>query len=361
MKGAAMLRITFCWTHLSGYVAACFRALAAQPSVALQVVAFRAGDAAPFDDATLGGYPVRLMSESERRDDEVVERTALGHRPQVLVISGWSHAPYRRLVDLASRLGISTVLAADTPIRFDWRQRFAPLIIGRYLGKFDAVVVPGERGYQLMRFWGVDHARIWKGLYGVDHAALAPLGPERAALRGGWPRRFVFVGRLVPEKGIAVLLEAYRAYRDTAEDPWPLAVLGTGALIRDVAQAPGVVAPGFVQPVALGDWLLQSGVFVLPSLVEPWGAALVEAASSGLPILCTDACGAAVEVVRDFHSGRVVPAASAQRLAEVLWWFHERTSRLASMGAASAELASAYSAERWAERWLELTRSLGHA
>lgn len=356
-----MPRVTFCWNRLTGYAAACFRALAARPGVELRVVAFEAYATAPYDARLLAGFEQTILPAGVGRDDPAVASAALGQRPDVLVISGWAHPPYRRLVDQVRGSPTRLVLAMDTPRRPGWRQRLAPLVVGRYLRRFDAYAVPGARGEALLRYWGVAPGRIHQGLYGVDHAALAGHLEARARGPGGWPRRFLFVGRLEAVKGVPVLLEAYRRYRASVAEPWPLAVLGAGTLAAAVRAEPGVEPAGFVQPDALGPWLERSGAFVLPSLDDPWPLALVEAAAAGLPLVASDACGSADEVVREGQSGLLVPAGSVARLAEALGWCHANAGSLPDLGRRAQALAEPWSAERWADRWSALARQLAGA
>jgi glycosyltransferase involved in cell wall biosynthesis len=348
------LRITFCWTHLSGYAAACFREFSKRPGIDLRVVAFTADSAAPFDDSGFSGFSLRLLSCDERSRYNVVRSLVAQGSPDVLVVSGWAHRPYTKLVSDPALRGVRLILAADTPLRFDWRQRIAPLWIGRYLRSFDAIAVPGERGYQVMRYWGVPYAKLYRGLYGIDYASMAPLLGRRAATAGGWPMRFLFMGRLIAQKGIETLVAAYGRYREQVDDPWPLSICGTGPLEDRLAAVPGIMPRGFLQPEQLLSTMLESGAFVLPSWIDPWPLVVAEAAASGLPIVCTQTCGSVAELVRDFHNGLIVPPKDEAALAGALVWIHRNHERLPDMGAASQALASAFTAERWAERWTVL-------
>jgi glycosyltransferase involved in cell wall biosynthesis len=88
--------------------------------------------------------------------------------------------------------------------------------------------------------------------------------------------------------------------------------------------------------------------------MDPWGQVIVEAAAAALPVICTQACGASAELVRDYHSGIVVPPADAAALRDAFIWMHHHYDRLSGMGFAGQQLAAAYSAQRWADNQLEL-------
>src|SRR5690606_254758 len=115
--------------------------------------------------------------------------------------------------------------------------------------------------------------------------------------QGSWPRSFVFVGRYEEIKGLPELLEAYRKYRQACPDAWDLICVGHGPLKCEIPRSPGVLDLGFLQPLGVASMLARSGCFVLPSRYDAWGVALLEAASSALPVICSDHCGSHVELV----------------------------------------------------------------
>ena len=132
----------------------------------------------------------------------------------------------------------------------------------------------------------------------------------------------VTVARLVPQKGIDVLIRALAQTVGAARD-WTLTLVGDGpereALERQVQQA------GLQEQVQfLGfrsdpqTFLLQAGVFVLPSRFEGMPNALLEAMAAGLAVVVTDASPGPLEVVVNGVSGLVVPTDDPSALADAL-------------------------------------------
>lgn len=351
------MNVTYCWSLPSGYLAACMAELAARPGIDVTLVMFEPAASAPFEMGLFKGVQTRVLPQRDRDDPDAVARTVAASRPDVVVFAGWSHAPYVRLLDARALSGARFVMSADTAIRFDWRQRLAPLRIGGLLRRVDAVLVPGDRGALVMRSWGVPSRKIARLLYAVDYAGFAAAGAGRFA-EGAWPRRFLFAGRYVPEKALDVLVEGYHAYRKQVADPWPLSACGTGPLVRLLQGVEGIEDRGFRQPADLMADFATAGAFVLPSRVEPWGQVIVEAAASGLPVICSDRCGAGPEVIKDFHGGFVVPPEDPSAIRDAMLWMHDHPERLPEMGRAAQHVASAYSAERWADNQLALFRRL---
>lgn len=352
------MRITYCWTEPSGYLAACIAELARRPGVDVTLLTWETVADAPFSAAALGAANARVLSRPERDDPALVEELVAASRPDVVVFSGWMHGPYRSLVRSPRLSRARFVMGADTQIRFDWRQRLARLRIGGLLRRVDAVLVAGDRGYQLMRYWGVPDRKVARFIYGIDYPRFAAPAESRFAAGTAWPKRFLFAGRYVPEKGLDVLVDAYRRYRDSVAEPWPLTTCGAGPLAAMLAKQPGLSDAGFLQPAQLAAKFQEAGVFVLPSLKEPWGQVIVEAAAAGLPVICSQACGAGTDVVRDFHDGLVVSTGDAGALATALRWMHDHAERLPAMGGHAQVAAAAFGADRWADCQLALAERL---
>lgn len=127
---------------------------------------------------------------------------------------------------------------------------------------------------------------------GVQPAQLRPPGPYLNKL-GLTPKKFfLFVGRLVPEKGAHTLIQAFQAL--DADDDWRLVVAGPGqevAYTADVQAMAGgddrIILPGTVGGDDLYELFSNAGAFVLPSLLEGFPLALLEGLSYGLPVIAS--------------------------------------------------------------------------
>jgi len=350
------MNIVVCWTGISGYLAASWWALAQRSGIDLHVVTFGGLDETNFDRDLMVDLSCRLLDEEEREKDDLIEEEVVQQSPDVVVAAGWFHEPYRQLA-YASRLQDARfVMGMDTPWQGTWKQHLAPWLLWRYIRRMDHVVVTGERCWQYARRLGVSAENITRGVYGVDYDALS--GISRNGTDSEWPRRFLFVGRFDEEKGVDLLVEAYRQYREGVETPWPLTCCGKGPLGDLLDRTPGIANRGFVQPGDMMDEWRRAGAFVLPSRFDPWPLALVEAAAAGLPVVCSDACGSAVEVIRPGYNGIKVPTASVEALSGALREVHRRHDELPGWGRRARQFAAPYSAERWAERWEQLLTSL---
>jgi glycosyltransferase involved in cell wall biosynthesis len=130
----------------------------------------------------------------------------------------------------------------------------------------------------------------------------------------------LYAGRLVPEKGVAVLLDAWR----TVESDVTLVVVGDGPLAQAVSTAPRTRLLGPLPRPELPAAYAASEFALLPSVptrrfLEPWGLVCNEAMHQGRPVIASTAVGAvAGGLVRHRHNGLVVPPGDSGALREAI-------------------------------------------
>ena len=162
----------------------------------------------------------------------------------------------------------------------------------------------------------------------------------------------LFVGRLEREKGVPVLLDAWR--RAGLPDGAVLALAGDGPLRGEVeAAGGGVRALGPVAHADLPALYTAADVLVLPSVrtatfTEPWGLVVNEAMHAGTPVIASDAVGAVPGgLVRDGRNGLVAPAGDAPALASRLRSLALNAELRERLGSAAAQDVQAFSLEAW--------------
>lgn len=356
------MKIVICWTDFSGYVAACWRELAAQPGIDLEVVCYEPRGAAGqtmFDAQLLAGIPHTLLSVADRQDSGAIAEAVTRANPDIVVVPGWTNPAYSQLASDTRLASARFVMAMDTPYRGDFRQRVSRLVLSGFLRRIDRVVVSGERSFVYAKQLGFTERQIMKGVYAYDQRLFNASAIDRRLARpDGWPRRFLFMGRYVPVKALDVLVSAYRVYRDAAAHPWPLDCHGMGELAPLLANQPGVTDKGFVQPSDQPAVFEDHGAFILPSRYEPWGVVIAEAMATGLPAVCSSACGAAGTLVLSYYNGLEVPSDDVGALARAMHWIDDHYAELPTLGRRAAAVAEGCSAELWATRWRHLCEEL---
>lgn len=207
----------------------------------------------------------------------------------------------------------------DTP----FHRLFYPFLKHIYRNA-NAIVTYGTHIQQFLIGEGVAAERIFPAKHAVDNDLYSrPVDSETiSALRQRLnipPEHTIilYVGRLVPEKGLDYLLAAFEAL---AEDSVSLVVVGTGihadhlkAQVAKLGIAEHLHFVGFVSPQELTPYYAMADIFVLPSVStpqfkEPWGLVINEAFNQGLPAIATEVVGAAAGgLVQHGVNGYIVP------------------------------------------------------
>lgn len=174
--------------------------------------------------------------------------------------------------------------------------------------RIEGFIVAGSQGVTRLAALGVERERVHVALQSAD---LAPLlaAPRRASAERG-PLRILTVGRLVEDKNLALLLDAFAAAAFD-EGQAELLICGRGPLeveLRARAARLGVPVSflGAVSPSALPAVYGDAGAFALVSTYEPFGVAVREAAAAGLPLICTRRAGAAGDIAVEGESALLV-------------------------------------------------------
>jgi glycosyltransferase involved in cell wall biosynthesis len=188
----------------------------------------------------------------------------------------------------------------------------------------------------------------------AEHFA-APVAPRQV----GDGFVLLFVGRLEREKGIDVLLDAWRR-ADLAGAT--LLFAGSGPLRPE---GPGIRVLGHVERDQLPALYAAADALVLPSIrtatfLEPWGLVVNEAMHQGTPAIASDAVGAAAGgLVRDGRNGLVVTAGDAQALAARIRMLATDSALRERLGEAAREDVKAYSEAVWVAGMREALHAVG--
>lgn len=193
---------------------------------------------------------------------------------------------------------------------------------------------------------------------GIDTSVFDPDRDARSSL--GIPeveRVVLFAGKLVPVKGVDVLLRAFAALREAGEAD-RLVIVGDGPLagvLRDEARALGCEADvrfvGQVTQPELASWMAAADVFVLPSHDEGRGLVLLEAMACGTPCVAS-AVGGIPETLPP-ECGRLVPPAEPAALADAIR--EVLGAGTASFAQACIDHADTQNVNGQAERFLSIT------
>ena len=331
--GARRSRVAIVWPGFTGYMGACWRALAERATVKIWLEPSHYEQ--QFDGSDLAGLDWQRL---EPADFPRALEELRAFAPELTLVCGW-RTPLSRLV---GRLPLSgkKVIAFDMPWEWRLRKIAARIVLWPHLRHFDGAFVPGRSAAKYGRWLGFG-ARLVEGSNTSGWERFHTVSP---AARG-----FLFVGRLVEDKGLDTLLAAYARYRQVVADPWPLEIVGVGPLT--VPEAPGVHLRGFVPPQEMPRVMGQAACLVLPSRWEPWGVCAAEAMCAGLCTILSRVCG----LTADAAPTRLIRPNDVRGLTEALVAIDRLTpaERAAESLRARAAM-KPYAVARWVERVMEM-------
>ena len=189
-------------------------------------------------------------------------------------------------------------------------------------GRAQVNLAPSRHTRQEMREHGIENVGLWRG--GVDTELFHPRKRSQAMrfrLSGGCPDSpiLLYAGRLSPEKNLLALRPALDASPELK-----LALVGDGparAELEEVFPKDRATFTGFLRGEELATAFASADVFAMPSTTETLGFVVLEAMSSGLPVVAANA-GGIPDLVRDGENGILFdperPQDAAKAVADLL-------------------------------------------
>lgn len=327
-----------------------------------------------LDEARAAGFAaVALAADFPNVRSALREVTALAHGAacDVLLCHGYKAHILGRLA--ARRVGIPAVAVSRGWTGESARVKLYEWLDRRHLRLMDHIVCVSEGQAAKVRRWcRVPAKRLSVIRNSARRAAFEtrdPAARDRLLAffpsNGGVSQVVLAAGRLSPEKGFGVLVEA--AATICRENPGAGVVLfGEGTLRTQLEQCVDrlglnsrIVLPGFRHDL---DVLIGAAdVVVLPSFTEGLPNVALEASVAGVPVVAT-AVGGTPEVIADSLSGFLIPPGRPEAIAAKVNVLLSDSNLRAGMGAAGRmRMLAEFTFEAQAAAYLRLLRSLRHS
>ena len=293
--------------------------------------------------------------------------------PQTILCGGYNYPASWQSLWWARRRKVRFVLWTESNQQDKRSGRGAVEWLKRYfVNSCNDFVVPGRSSCAYLRTLGVSEQAIFTAPNAVDNTFFATQAeevrrqPSEFRERFGLPLRFIlFVGRLVPEKGVFDLLHAYAKLGSDLRSEVGLVFAGDGASRKALSEQakliePGIICfPGFAQREDLAGLYALAEAFILPTHSDPWGLVVNEAMACGLPIIVTNVAGCASDLVEDGWNGYVVPPANPDRLSAAIRLLLSQPETTQQMRVHSSERIQAYSPQACAHGLAEVALAAG--
>jgi 1,2-diacylglycerol 3-alpha-glucosyltransferase len=316
-------------------------------------------------------FPERVLETIAPTDCRRAMVLALDRdQPDVLCLVGYARPESMAAARWARRQRRPAILLSESQAIDRPRSCWKELIKMRRIRHFDAALVGGPTHRDYLVRLGMPAERIVLGYNAVDNSYFT-VGAQRwrnsAMGRTGLPAApfFLTVCRFAAEKNLVHLVRAFARYREQSNplSAWDLVLCGGGpgsAEVDDVIARSGCAAaihrPGFLQADALTRWYGHAEAFVLPSLSEPWGLVVNEAAASGLPLLVSRRAGCAATLVPEpdgTTGGQFDPLDLEEMTTKLAWIASLPQEDRRAMGERAAQVVSAWGPDCFARGVIE--------
>ena len=236
-------------------------------------------------------------------------------KPDVLAVNGWNNFGSVIAANCCVDRGIPMVVMSESSRQDERRIWWKEAIKRRIVSLYEAALVGGQRHVEYLVELGMPRERIFAGYDVVDNdhfgRCTAEIRNPKSEIRNqyGLPENyFLASARFIEKKNLPRLIAAYAQYRRRSQTAgnvaWDLVLLGDGPL-RDILNSQlstlnlneHVHLPGFKPYEELPVYYALAKAFVHASTAEQWGLVVNEAIASGLPVIVSDRCGCAPELV----------------------------------------------------------------
>lgn len=294
------LTILYLYAELMGYQISTFKELTNKYGANLHIVHWDHKKLTPYIPPNIPN--VNYYKRSQFSKDQLLE-LAENIKPNLVYVSGWMDKEYLSVCMRLKKKKIPVVAGSDTQWKGNFRQQIASIIFPFTLKKcFNYIWVAGPYQYEYARKLGFKKQEIIFNCLSADVNLfnISYVNAKSNKLQN-YPHSFLFVGRFEKIKGLYLLIQAWENLRNERKD-WKLCLIGNGSLKSLLIEQSDLLIKDFMQPEKLIDEISQAGCFILPSQEEPWALVLHEFSAAGLPIICSEVCGAApVFVIPSFN------------------------------------------------------------
>jgi len=311
--------------------------------------------------------------------------------PDLCAIAGYSHPAMIALITLCAKRSIPWILMSDSRESDLPRKWWKEWVKGRLVKLASSGFAAGKVHIDYLEKLGLSRAACYPGYDVVDNGYFKHEADRWRNYTDGYPQNsermastyFLSSNRFIPEKNLFRLLSAYAEYtkspRANPNSTWPLCLLGDGELNNDliahasqlgltiIERAPwepperterlipttppcGLVwMPGFRQIDELPRFYAYAGGLILASTKDTWGLVVNEAMASSLPVLVSNRCGCAAELVHDNENGFLFDPLSVSNISEkMLQLSNMSEEQRAKLGEAGETIIAEWGLDRFA-------------
>jgi glycosyltransferase involved in cell wall biosynthesis len=285
------------------------------------------------------------------------------YKPDAVAINGWSDKGAFAALNWCLQNRVPAIAmsesSAEDQARTSWKEGIKKAIVKQ----FSAGLVGGSRHIKYLTQLGIPEEYIFTGYDVIDNAYFAiqaqSVNEDKEKVSEQLqlpPAYFLTSNRFIEKKNLIRLIHAYAQYRKLADGKaWDLVMLGDGELrsqIQETIDKLGLVShvhlKGFQQYANLPAYYGLAQAFIHASTSEQWGLVVNEAMAAGLPVIVSERCGCAPDLVKNGVNGYVFNPYDTLSLAQYMLQISKNPDNRLRMGNNSKQIIEGYKPENFA-------------
>lgn len=376
------MRVRFILSHPIQYFSPLFRELSKESDLDFEVwycsdesvnenkdIGF--GTTLKWDIPLLEGYNYRFFSNQARRpsihfgfmglwNPDLISAISKEPKNTVIILHGWNYITHLMVLLLSRVYHKKLILRGDNPDHHDrmmspGKQWLKKLILLPLLKLPNLVFYAGKRNFLFFRMYGVSESKLCFSPHSVDNERFQLSDQEKTHKRNYLRRTYhipdeaiviISPAKYIPKKRLQDIIEAV----GHLNNPHLYLMLAGEGPSRDFLQnkakdtAPGkVIFTGFINQSEMPDHYAMADILCMASgLGETWGLGVNEGMNSGLPVILSDLCGCAEDLVEPGVNGYIFPTGNVMVLADYIRQLSEDSDLRTKMGAESKRIIQKY-------------------
>ncbi|HET9058227.1 MAG TPA: glycosyltransferase family 4 protein [Chitinophagaceae bacterium] len=272
-------------------------------------------------------------------------------KPHVLLVFGWSFQSHLKAIKYFYKKipvifrGDSTLL--DEKKVWSLKRLIRKVFLSWVYGHIDYALYTGTANKKYFQNFGLKETQLVFAPHAIDTMAFYDETSKYKQAADAWRTElgikesdvvFLFAGKLEPKKNLELLITAFQQI--TRENAW-LIVVGNGILEQilklSAKDNKRIIFLPFQNQTKMPVVYRLGNVFILPSRgpSETWGLAVNEAMACGRPVIVSDKCGCAADLVKNGKNGFIFNSTSVSELTAAMNFFLNNPEKIRVFGKVS--------------------------
>ena len=288
---------------------------------------------------------IQHINKSSFNSFKAFKSYCISYNPNALFVSGRMDKDYLKITKYFKG-SIPTITVQDTLFENSLRQKlisvFSKLLYRQYFDFFWGVgslqtafaLKMGFKKNQIFEFFYIHNSTVFNNQVTINKVANK--------------LKIICIGRLAEEKNFLTLARAVDELNLNGDKNISITIIGEGPERENLSKYKFVNLLGYMEPDKILENINGYDLFCLPSLYEPWGLVVNEMTSIGFPILASNNCGSAFNLVIENYNGLKFDPNNIDELKKKLLNFLEfDKSNFKSMSKNSIQLSKEFTFEKW--------------